>query len=295
MPRFCSNDMVHNHYLEEAKKKTQESSGNSEPSLMPSVRSQSTANGSKPNPRINNQNSRNWHASKNSFVTTKTVPITEHFRNSRNFFDSKHYVCLTCQKCVFDANHDSCVTRFLKEVNSHAKVPSNKTMNRNKTVEQISVPNKQERQIPTGHRFLIKNTFVVQKKTMIPRSCIRWESMGRIFKTVGLRWVPTRNIFTSSTTKVDGEPPNGSNAYITNQYECKQSLDVSACTLNLHAGISFNPKEEGLRVCLELRIHDHSNELCNSKLVPKVVPSANTTATSRQELELLFHHHITML
>nr|GEW21767.1 RNA-directed DNA polymerase, eukaryota, reverse transcriptase zinc-binding domain protein [Tanacetum cinerariifolium] len=72
MLRFSSNDMVHNHYLEEAKKKTQERSRNLEPSLMPSARSQSTANGSKPNPRSNTQTSRNWPAAKNSFVTTKT-------------------------------------------------------------------------------------------------------------------------------------------------------------------------------------------------------------------------------
>ncbi|GJU87552.1 hypothetical protein Tco_1295098 [Tanacetum coccineum] len=45
----------------------------------------------------------------------------------------------------------------------------------------------------------------------------------------------------------------------------------------------------------ELEIHDHSNELSRSKLVPKVVPPADKTDTSRQELELLFHHHITML
>ncbi|GJY35515.1 hypothetical protein Tco_0420893 [Tanacetum coccineum] len=66
--RYSSNDMVHKHYLEEAKKKTQESSRNSEPSVMPSARSQSTTNGSKPKPRINNQKSRNWHASKSSCV-----------------------------------------------------------------------------------------------------------------------------------------------------------------------------------------------------------------------------------
>nr|GEU34736.1 hypothetical protein [Tanacetum cinerariifolium] len=77
MPRFSSNDMVHNHYLEEAKKMTQERSRNSKPSLMPSARSQSTTNGSKPNPRSNTQTSRNWHTSKNSFVTKKTVPIAE--------------------------------------------------------------------------------------------------------------------------------------------------------------------------------------------------------------------------
>ncbi|GJZ34234.1 hypothetical protein Tco_0579670, partial [Tanacetum coccineum] len=45
----------------------------------------------------------------------------------------------------------------------------------------------------------------------------------------------------------------------------------------------------------ELGIHDHSNEPSSSKLVPKVVPLAVKTATLRQELELLFHHHIAML
>ncbi|GKA20754.1 hypothetical protein Tco_0700743 [Tanacetum coccineum] len=49
-----------------------------------------------------------------------------------------------------------------------------------------------------------------------------------VFKTVGLRWVPTRKIFASSTTTVDCESPHGSNADITNPYECKQTLDVSA-------------------------------------------------------------------
>ncbi|GKF16204.1 hypothetical protein Tco_0061122 [Tanacetum coccineum] len=38
----------------------------------------------------------------------------------------------------------------------------------------------------------------------------------------------------------------------------------------------------------ELRIHDHSNEPSSSKLVPKVVTSADTIAPSKQELDLLF-------
>ncbi|GJS34997.1 hypothetical protein Tco_0533379 [Tanacetum coccineum] len=198
--RYSSNDTVHNHYLEEAKKKTQESGRNSRPSVMPSARSQSTTNGSKPKPRSNTQTSRNCPASKNSFVTTKTMPIAEHSRNSRNFSDSKHFVCSTCQKCVFNANHDTCVMKFLNDINSRAKVPSNKTTNRNKPIEQTSVAKKPERQI-----------------------------------TKGQRWVPTGKIFTSSTTKVDSEPQNGSNEDITNPYECEQTLNVSAGTLNLSA------------------------------------------------------------
>ncbi|GJW90504.1 hypothetical protein Tco_0168057 [Tanacetum coccineum] len=73
--RYSSNDMVHNHYLEEAKKKIQENGRNSEPSVMPSARSQSTTNGSNPTPSINNQKSRNWPASKSSCPGQEAVPI----------------------------------------------------------------------------------------------------------------------------------------------------------------------------------------------------------------------------
>ncbi|GJR07778.1 hypothetical protein Tco_0790430 [Tanacetum coccineum] len=221
MPRFSSNDMVHNHYLEEAKKKTHEIGRNSRPNMMSSAKSQSTANDSKLKPRRNNQKSRNLASSETSYITTKTVPIAEHYRNSRNFFDTKHFVCSTCQKCVFNANHDSYVTNFLNEVNSHANVPSNKTTNRNKPVEQITIAKKLERQIPTRYR-----------------------------------WVPTRKIFPSSTTTVDSEPPHGSNTYITNLHECMQNLDSSAGasinvqeeqTLDLNAYTPFNLKKERIK------------------------------------------------
>ncbi|GJR59105.1 hypothetical protein Tco_1501267 [Tanacetum coccineum] len=190
---YSSTPVVHNHYLEEAKKKTH-----------------------------------------------------EHSRIPRNFSDSKHFVCSTCQKCVFNANHDACVIKFLKEVNSRAKVPSNKTTNRNKPVEQIRVATKPKRQISTGHRFSIKRTSTVHEKTTSPRSCLRWQPMGKILKTVCLRWVPTGKTFTFSTNKVDSKPPNGSNEDIPNQCESKQALNVSAGTL-LSTGTSFYPTEEGLR------------------------------------------------
>ncbi|GJV49150.1 hypothetical protein Tco_1439362 [Tanacetum coccineum] len=85
---------------------------------------------------------------------------------------------------------------------------------------------------------------------------------------------------------------NGSNEDITNQYECEQTLDVSAGTLNLSADEHVMTSDHN---SLELEIHDHNNELSGSKLVPKVVLPADKTATSQQELELLYHHHITML
>ncbi|GJR51803.1 hypothetical protein Tco_1402324 [Tanacetum coccineum] len=148
---YSSNDMVHNHYLEKAKKKIRDLGRNSKTSVMPSARSKSTSIGCKPKPRSNTQTSRNWLTSKSNCVTTKTV---------------------------------------------------------------------------------------------------------------------------------DSEPTNALNEHVTNQYEYEQTLDVSAGTLNLSADTSFNPKKEGLRVCSELEIQDHSNEPSSSKLVPKVVPSADTIAPS---------------
>ncbi|GJY81140.1 hypothetical protein Tco_0493891 [Tanacetum coccineum] len=136
MPRLSLNDMVHNHYLEEAKKKTQEKDRNSKSSLMPSTSLQNTTNGSKPKPRSNNQTSRSFPVSKSSCVTSNVVPLVDHSRNSSPFLDSKHFVCSTCHKCVFNANHDACITKFLEEVNSRAKVKFHKTRNSNKPVEQ---------------------------------------------------------------------------------------------------------------------------------------------------------------
>ncbi|GJW65030.1 hypothetical protein Tco_0116914 [Tanacetum coccineum] len=68
-----------------------------------------------------------------------------------------------------------------------------------------------------------------------PRSCLRWKPTGKIFTAVGLKWIPKGKLFDSCTSKVDSEPPNGSNDDITNPYECDQTLNVSACTLNLSA------------------------------------------------------------
>ncbi|GJX22277.1 hypothetical protein Tco_0226722 [Tanacetum coccineum] len=89
MPRFSSNDMVHNHYLDEARKKTQERDRNSKTSVMPSARFQSTTNGSKPKPRSNNQTSRSLLVSKSSRIMITVVPKADHSKSSSSFSDSK--------------------------------------------------------------------------------------------------------------------------------------------------------------------------------------------------------------
>ncbi|GKA72660.1 hypothetical protein Tco_0778876 [Tanacetum coccineum] len=108
----------------------------------------------------------------------------------------------------------------------------------------------------------------------------------------------SRKTFASSTTKVESEPPNGSNADIPNQCESEQALNVSAAvqasvvnvkwrllkiTLQapfLNVQMTFEQRSSSLVLHQmtsdhnrsELGIQDHSNEQSSSKLVPKVVP-----------------------
>ncbi|GKC26629.1 hypothetical protein Tco_1033923, partial [Tanacetum coccineum] len=231
-----SNDMVHNHYLDEARKKTQERDRNSTTSMTTSARIQTTADDSKPKPRSNNQTSRSLPISKSSRVTITVVPKADHSKSFSSFSDSKQF-----------------------EVNSRAKIQSHKTRNSNKPIDQKSHNSgKPGRQIFTGHIFSPNKTSAVYEKTS-PRSDLRWKPMGRIFKSVGLRWIPTGKLFDSCTSKVDSEPPHGSNVDIPNIHECKHTLDVSAGTsinvqkeqsLNLSAGTLCNVNKENLRVWL---------------------------------------------
>ncbi|GJV27096.1 retrovirus-related pol polyprotein from transposon TNT 1-94 [Tanacetum coccineum] len=68
---YGSNDMAHNYYLEEAKKKTQDKNRNLKPREMPSARTHHPPNTCTPKPGSNNQTSRNWPASKSSEETLK--------------------------------------------------------------------------------------------------------------------------------------------------------------------------------------------------------------------------------
>ncbi|GJV96228.1 retrovirus-related pol polyprotein from transposon TNT 1-94 [Tanacetum coccineum] len=71
----------------------------------------SKPNVSRPQPRSNQ-------------MKDKVVPNTSHvkFKKTENF--ACNVVCALCGKCVFNANHDACVSKFLKTVNARTKKPN---------------------------------------------------------------------------------------------------------------------------------------------------------------------------
>ncbi|GKA66920.1 hypothetical protein Tco_0766728 [Tanacetum coccineum] len=195
------------------------------------------------------------------------------------------------------ANHDACIIKLLKEVNSRAKIQSHKTRNSNKPIDQKSHTQKSGRQIFTRHRFSPNKTSAVYEKTS-PRSDLRWKPTGRIFKFVGLRWIPTGKLFDSCTSKVDSEPTHGSNVDIPNIYESKQTLDLSAGTsinvqkeqsFDLSAGTLCNVNKENLRVWLLKKLISQKPVL---NLAPqcqqKFIKQPETAQQRQNELDLLF-------
>nr|GEZ26780.1 hypothetical protein [Tanacetum cinerariifolium] len=193
------------------------------------------------------------------------------------------------KKMCFNANPDTCITKLLKEVNSRAKIQPNKTRNSNKPVDPTSHTQKPGRKIITGHSFSPNKSSAVHEKTNIPRSCLRWIPTARIFHSVDLKWVPTGKTFTSSTTKVDCEPPNGSNDYITNPYKCDQTFNVSAGTLNLSADqhpcfmiMASEQRSSGLV------LNEITPGTISSRLVPTTSPSISYVPPLRNDWDLLF-------
>ncbi|GJS24468.1 hypothetical protein Tco_0453100 [Tanacetum coccineum] len=136
----------------------QEQSLNTKPSVQQSARLSNTANGNKPKPRNFNQQPRNWPPSMSSCISNRPVNIAEPPRNQKPFLKSKDLACPTCKKCIYSANHDECILKYLSKVNSRASAQkkdaqSHKTTKRYMPVEKKSDSKKHDRQIPIGQKF----------------------------------------------------------------------------------------------------------------------------------------------
>ncbi|GJT14821.1 retrovirus-related pol polyprotein from transposon TNT 1-94 [Tanacetum coccineum] len=58
-----------------------------------------------------------------SSISNKTKSITACNDSLKSRTSNVNVVCATCGKCVFNSNHDTCVSKFLNDVNARAKKP----------------------------------------------------------------------------------------------------------------------------------------------------------------------------
>ncbi|GJW62746.1 hypothetical protein Tco_0112081 [Tanacetum coccineum] len=113
-----SNDMVHNFYLEEAKKNVQlqkDKDVTSKPSVITPARLPNTASDCKPKPRLPTQQPRNYPASMSSRVSNNDVHIDGKHRKQKPFLKSNDLACPICKQCIYNANHDECVLKYLSK------------------------------------------------------------------------------------------------------------------------------------------------------------------------------------
>ncbi|GJT67659.1 hypothetical protein Tco_1019139 [Tanacetum coccineum] len=58
-----------------------------------------------------------------SSISTKTKSVTACNDSLKSRTSNVNVVCATCGKCVFNSNHDACVSKFLNDVNARTKKP----------------------------------------------------------------------------------------------------------------------------------------------------------------------------
>ncbi|GKB75541.1 hypothetical protein Tco_0942436 [Tanacetum coccineum] len=132
-----------------------------------------------------------------SRVSNRTVNIAEPPRNQKTFLKSKDLACLTCKKCIYSANHDECILKYLLKVHSRASAQkmdaqSRKTTKRYMPVEKKCDSKKHDRQIPIGQKFSPYKSPNMYLKTTPPRSGLTWKPTGRIFTQADHKWIPIR-------------------------------------------------------------------------------------------------------
>nr|GEU60404.1 putative reverse transcriptase domain-containing protein [Tanacetum cinerariifolium] len=201
-----SNDMVHNYYLEEAKKKAQlqkDKALNTKTSVQQSARLANTAN--------------------------------ESPRNQKTFLKSKDLACRRCKKCIYSANHDECILKYLSKLHSRASTQkkdaqSHKATKRYMPVEKKCNSKKHDKQIPVGHNFSPNKSSNVYLKTTPPRSGLTWKPMGIIFTQAGLKWIPIRKSVEAHHITNDCTSPLGKKTHNPNTIICANSSSLSAYT-----------------------------------------------------------------
>ncbi|GKF67648.1 hypothetical protein Tco_0197327 [Tanacetum coccineum] len=187
-------------------------------------------------------------------------------------------VCAKYGKCVFNSNHDACVSKDLNDVSARTKKPISASKPKRKSNKSVATPHKKTVasdttiQKPKSYfKELYENTnkawkWWIEKKCQLEykwtqatpfRPSLKWKPTGRIFSNVRLRWIPTGKLFISCMGKVDSESTHGSIVDTPHIHACKQTLGLSAGTsfngqkqqrIDLNTDALHNEKQENLRV-----------------------------------------------
>ncbi|GJY23691.1 hypothetical protein Tco_0397349 [Tanacetum coccineum] len=122
-------------------------------------------------------------------------------------------VCATCGKCVFNSNHDACVSKFINDVNDRTKKPKVDPISASKPIR------KANQSVPTPHKKTIALESTIQKsksyfRMLFANTSKAWTwwiekqcpSGYKWMRKTKKKWVPkirTENVSTSISPTID--------------------------------------------------------------------------------------------
>ncbi|GJZ62020.1 retrovirus-related pol polyprotein from transposon TNT 1-94 [Tanacetum coccineum] len=92
-----------------------------------------------------------------SSISKKTKSVTTCNDSSNSRTSNVNAVCAECGKCVFNSNHDACVSRYLKDVNARTKKPNVVPISASKPKR------KANKSVATPHKKTVASDTTIQK------------------------------------------------------------------------------------------------------------------------------------
>ncbi|GJV91617.1 retrovirus-related pol polyprotein from transposon TNT 1-94 [Tanacetum coccineum] len=111
---------------------------------------------------------------------TKSVTACNDSLNSRT--SNVNVVCAECGKCVFNSNHDACVSRYLNDVNARTKKPNVVPISASKPKR------KANKSVATPHKKIVASDTTIQKSKSYYKELFRitnldWKCKKKSFKS----------------------------------------------------------------------------------------------------------------
>ncbi|GJR01104.1 retrovirus-related pol polyprotein from transposon TNT 1-94 [Tanacetum coccineum] len=124
-----------------------------------------------------------------SSISNKTKSVTACNDNLKSITSNVNAVCATCGKCVFNSNHDACVSKFLNDVNARTKKPKVVPIS---TIKPKSQANKS---IATPHKKIVASESTTQKfksyyRMLYEKTSKAWKWWIEQQCPSGYKWVP---------------------------------------------------------------------------------------------------------
>ncbi|GJT22637.1 retrovirus-related pol polyprotein from transposon TNT 1-94 [Tanacetum coccineum] len=252
-----------------------------------------------------------------SSISRKTKSVTACNDSSKSRTLNVNAVCAECGKCVFNSNHDACVSRYLNDVNARTKkpkvVPISASKPKRKANKSVATPHKKTvasdttiQKSKSYYKELYENTNQ-EWKWWIAKRCpsgYKWTQKPLRTKKIWMPKIRKEDVSTSISPTIDIV------SRITNIVQLILFIVDSGCTKHMTGNLkllcNFVEKFLGTVRFGNDQFHERSMKISECGLVPQgqkasdydnsdpvpprqnVVPSAEKTDSSQQGLEFLF-------